>query len=123
MRSAFLSRKEYRDFARWAARAKREEHKNIMLQMADHWMQTRKNWSASTPIDAFHRGRTWRRRRPRKTTLGKGRRRTISRVRVDDLLLAFGSKRDTGPGPDIERVMDRFGRGLPALHPPKQSAP
>jgi len=25
---------------RWAARAKREEHKNIMLQMAYHWMQT-----------------------------------------------------------------------------------
>jgi hypothetical protein len=44
MRSAFLSPKEYRDFAaqclRWAARAKREEHKNTMLQMADHWMQT-----------------------------------------------------------------------------------
>src|SRR5215471_21168210 len=44
MRSAFLSSKEYRDFAaqclRWAARAKREEHKNMMLQMADHWMQT-----------------------------------------------------------------------------------
>jgi len=44
MRSAFLSPKEYRDFAaqclRWAARARREEHKNTMLQMADHWMQT-----------------------------------------------------------------------------------
>ena len=44
MRSTFLSPKEYRDFAaqclRWASRAKREEHKNIMLQMADHWMQT-----------------------------------------------------------------------------------
>jgi hypothetical protein len=44
MRSTSLSPKEYRDFAaqclRWAARAKREEHKNIMLQMADHWMQT-----------------------------------------------------------------------------------
>jgi hypothetical protein len=44
MRSAFLSPKEYRDFAaqclRWAFRAKREEHKNMMLQMADHWMQT-----------------------------------------------------------------------------------
>jgi len=67
MRSAFLSPKEYRDFAaqclRWAARAKREEHKNMMLQMADHWMQTA-------------------RRRPRKTTLGKSRRRTISRVRI-----------------------------------------
>src|SRR5215471_11856307 len=35
---------EYRHFAaqclRWAFRAKREEHKNMMLQMADHWMQT-----------------------------------------------------------------------------------
>ena len=44
MRSAFLSPKEYRDFAaqclRWAFRAKREEHKNMMLQMADHWMKT-----------------------------------------------------------------------------------
>ena len=44
MRSTFLSAKEYRDFAaqclRWASRAKREEHKNMMLQMADHWMQT-----------------------------------------------------------------------------------
>jgi len=43
MRSTFLSPKEYRDFAaqclRWAFRAKREEHKNMMLQMADHWMQ------------------------------------------------------------------------------------
>jgi hypothetical protein len=44
MRSTFLSAKEYRDFAaqclRWASRAKREEHKNMMLQMADHWMKT-----------------------------------------------------------------------------------
>jgi len=44
MRSASLSPKEYRDFAaqclRWAARAKSEEHKNIMVQMADHWIQT-----------------------------------------------------------------------------------
>jgi len=44
MRSAFLSPKEYRDFAaqclRWAARAKHEEHQNMMRQMADHWMQT-----------------------------------------------------------------------------------
>src|SRR6516162_8600453 len=35
---------EYRDFAaqclRWAARAKRQEHKNMMLQMADHWIRT-----------------------------------------------------------------------------------
>ena len=48
----------------------------------------RKQWSASTP--AFHRARVWRRRRPRKTTLGKSRYRTISRVRVDELLLAGG---------------------------------
>jgi hypothetical protein len=44
MRSALLSSKEYRDFAaqclRWAARAKREEHRSMMLQMADHWIQT-----------------------------------------------------------------------------------
>jgi hypothetical protein len=43
MRSARLSPKQYRDFAsqclRWAAKAKHEEHKKIMLQMADHWMQ------------------------------------------------------------------------------------
>src|SRR5262245_57250454 len=44
--------------------------------------------AASTP--AFHRARVWRRRRPRKTTLGKSRYRTISRVRVDELLLAGG---------------------------------
>jgi hypothetical protein len=87
MRSAFLSPKEYRAFAaqcfRWGARAKREEHKNLTLQMAYHWMQTAQNWSAP-----FHQARAWRRRRPRKTTLGKSRRRTISRVRVDDLFLA-----------------------------------
>jgi hypothetical protein len=44
MRSALASPKEYRDFAaqclRWAAHAKQEEHKNMMLQMADHWMRT-----------------------------------------------------------------------------------
>jgi hypothetical protein len=44
MRPALGSPKEYRDFAakcfRWAARAKREEHKNMMLQMASHWLQT-----------------------------------------------------------------------------------
>ena len=43
MRSALVSPKQYRDFAaqclRWAARAKHEEHKNMMLQMANHWMQ------------------------------------------------------------------------------------
>jgi hypothetical protein len=35
--------KQYRDFAaqclRWTSRAKQGEHKNMMLQMADHWMQ------------------------------------------------------------------------------------
>jgi len=44
MRSALVSPKEYRDFAaqclRWAARAKHEEHKTMMLRMADHWMRT-----------------------------------------------------------------------------------
>ena len=44
MRSALISPNEYRAFAaqcsRWAARAKREEHKNMMLKMANHWMQT-----------------------------------------------------------------------------------
>ena len=44
MRSALMSPKQYRDFAaqcvRWAAHAKHEEHKSIMLQMADHWMHT-----------------------------------------------------------------------------------
>jgi hypothetical protein len=44
MRSALLSAKQYRDFAaqcmRWAAHAKHEEHRRIMLQMADHWIQT-----------------------------------------------------------------------------------
>jgi hypothetical protein len=43
VRSVLVSPKQYRDFAeqclRWAARAKREEHKNMMLQMANHWMQ------------------------------------------------------------------------------------
>jgi hypothetical protein len=43
MRPALVSPKEYRDFAaqclRWAAHAKREGHKSMMLQMADQWMQ------------------------------------------------------------------------------------
>jgi hypothetical protein len=43
MRSALVSPKQYRDFAaqclRWAARANNGEHKNMMLQMASHWMQ------------------------------------------------------------------------------------
>jgi len=43
MRSALVSPKEYRAFAaqcsRWAARANREEHRSMMLQMADHWLQ------------------------------------------------------------------------------------
>jgi hypothetical protein len=54
MRSALVSPKEYRAFAaqclRWAARATREEHKNMMLRMADHWMQTAQELeSAGTP--------------------------------------------------------------------------
>jgi hypothetical protein len=44
MRSALLSPKEYRDFAaqclRWAAHARHEGHKSMMLEMAEHWMQT-----------------------------------------------------------------------------------
>ena len=44
MRSALMSPKQYRDFAaqclRWAAHAKHEEHKSMMLRMAEHWMQT-----------------------------------------------------------------------------------
>jgi hypothetical protein len=44
MRSAPMSPRQYRDFAeqclRWAAHARHEEHKSMMLQMADHWMQT-----------------------------------------------------------------------------------
>ena len=44
MRRALGSPKEYRDFAakcfRWAARARSQEHKNMMLQMASHWLQT-----------------------------------------------------------------------------------
>ena len=43
MRSALVSPEEFRNFAaqcqRWAARAKSEQHKNKMLQMANHWMQ------------------------------------------------------------------------------------
>jgi hypothetical protein len=54
MGSAFLSPKEYRDFAaqclRWAARAKREEHKNMMLQMADHWMQRAHELERTGPL-------------------------------------------------------------------------
>jgi hypothetical protein len=44
MRSALVSPREYRAFAaqclRWAGRAKCEEHRTMMLQMANHWMQT-----------------------------------------------------------------------------------
>src|SRR6516162_5507247 len=29
-----------RNIMRWSSHAKRKEHKNMMLQMADHWMQT-----------------------------------------------------------------------------------
>jgi hypothetical protein len=117
MRSAFLSPKEYRAFAaqclRWEAPAKHEEHKNLTLQMAYDWMQTAQNWSAP-----FHQARAWRRRRPRKTTLGKSRRRTISRVRVDDLLLAVLRGVTQDPSRHCAYVMDCFGRGLPALHLP-----
>jgi len=44
MPRALVSPKEYRDFAaqglRWAARAKGEEHKSVMLRMADHCLRT-----------------------------------------------------------------------------------
>ena len=43
MRPALGSPAEYRYFAeqclRWAARTTREDHKNMMLQMANHWLQ------------------------------------------------------------------------------------
>src|SRR5215470_7428775 len=78
-------------FAAWPAALRRPAPPATLVQ---RWRITgcrqRKQGSASTP--AFHRARGWRRRRPRKTTLGKSRCRTISRVRVDDLLLA-GAKR------------------------------
>jgi hypothetical protein len=39
-----MSPRQYRDFAaqcrRWAANARHEEHKSMMLRMADHWIQT-----------------------------------------------------------------------------------
>ena len=68
MRSAFLSPKEYRDFSaqclRWAVRAKREEHKNMMLQMADHWMHTAQKLERAdtyrcvpVPLDEWRKGR------------------------------------------------------------------
>ena len=54
MRPALRSPKEYRDFAakcfRWAARAKREEHKNMMLQMASHWLQTAEEMECSGTV-------------------------------------------------------------------------
>jgi hypothetical protein len=44
MRRRLGSPKKYRDFAaqcfRWAARARSDEHKDMMLQMASHWLQT-----------------------------------------------------------------------------------
>jgi hypothetical protein len=44
VRPGLNSPKEYRDVAaqclRWAARAKSDEHKRVMLDMAHHWMQT-----------------------------------------------------------------------------------
>jgi hypothetical protein len=43
VRSAPISPKQYRAVAaqcvRWAARAKSEEHRRVMLNMADHWVQ------------------------------------------------------------------------------------
>jgi len=53
-------------------RRTREEHKDMMLQMANYWIQT---------AQKLERADTYRWRR-------KNRRRRISRVRADDLLLA-----------------------------------
>ena len=54
MRSGSLSSKEYRDFAaqclRWAAKAKSEEHKNMILQMAHHWMQVAQELERSRTV-------------------------------------------------------------------------
>jgi hypothetical protein len=51
MRSALVSPREYRAFAaqcsRWAARARREEHRTMMLRMANHWMQTAQELEAA----------------------------------------------------------------------------
>jgi hypothetical protein len=44
MRSVLLSPKEYRAFAaqciRWATRSQSEEHKRMLLRMANHWIET-----------------------------------------------------------------------------------
>ena len=114
MRSAFLSPEEYRDFAaqrlRWAGRAKREEHKNMMLQMAEHWMQTAQKLERADTYRCVPSGARLASTPTRKTTLGKSRRRTISRVRVDDIFLA-GPEHDTRAEPDIERVCHGLFRG------------
>ena len=125
VRSAFLSPKEYRDFAaqclRWAARAKREEHKNMMLQMAHRWMQTAQKLeradtyrcvpsgarlvSTPTPQDDA-------RQKPSQDDF-KG---------VDDIFLA-GPTHDTRAEPDIERVCHGLFRSRAASTArPKRSA-
>ena len=115
----------FRTMLALAARAKREEHKNMMLQMADHWMQTAQKLERADTYRCVPSGggaRAWRRRRPRKATLGKSRRRTISRVRVDDILLA-GPRHDTKSRTGIERVCHGLFRSrLPAPHRPQRSA-
>jgi hypothetical protein len=59
MRSALVSPQEYRAFAaqcsRWAARAKRQEHKTIMLQMAEHWTQAAQKLERAGTFDGLHR--------------------------------------------------------------------
>ena len=97
MRSTFCSPKEYRDFAaqclRWAARAKHEEHKNMMLQMADHWMQ---------PAQELEHADTYR-------CVPSGAR--LASTPRDPPIRTLNAYR-----------MDCSGRGLPALHRPKPSA-
>jgi hypothetical protein len=59
MRSALVSPQEYRAFAaqcsRWAARAKREEHKTMILQMAEHWTQAAQKLERASTFDGLHR--------------------------------------------------------------------
>ena len=71
MRSALVSPREYRAFAaqcsRWAARARREEHRTMMLRMANHWMQTAQELEAAGTCPSVPSGPPWcRGRRMRK---------------------------------------------------------
>jgi hypothetical protein len=80
VRSATLSPKEYRDFAaqclRWAARAKSEEHKSAMLNMAHHWMQTaQKMEGPAGSVEELQQKPPVLTRRGHQATFGKGARR------------------------------------------------